>query len=420
VNPRNFIPPLAALVVASGWLAWQRHAIAVVAGSNENLLQRLDRASLSGEAAASPTDRRASALTGKPDWKKLALNLEIAYRQGSDFRPYTSLCKIILPMSADEQVAAIQEIEASDASKEGKMELLSQILISLSQSDPQAAAELSNCLDADEHGRQPTVMREILGAWVSKDRTAAAAWLDRQLETGRFGKQSRSGAHYQRCELEGVLLAGTTEADLPAATTRIAALSQEERDKVFSNTSLSYFNPGIEKTQVALAKTFYGEKGACDAATSTASSIARLAGYDEVTTYLSTIDASPAQREAAASAALSEKINIYTKSYDETLEKLTDGIPWLRATVPDAAARITGQMLGQLSNNQDFTPLADLAVRYSGENGSDETLATFLASPGSQQNAATALAYVDRIQDPEQREKLRAQFQAIVDRQHPH
>ena len=137
-------------------------------------------------------------------------------------------------------------------------------------------------------------------------------------------------------------------------------------------------------------------------------------GSKELAAFMESIVATPDERSAIVSEALKRRI----VGGLELGTSPRQAREWILELAPHDADRLTGIALGQLAGWHDFAGMAELALRYRDESGTDEVLVAFLANapPGSREEI---LALAGEIGDPAERDGILRRFSGAPGRAEP-
>ena len=414
MKPTSFIPPVAALVIAVGWLGSQRQTIATL--EQESALLRKHIAARTSSTASDPQHGKSAAPAKiakdkEPiDWKKIAAQFAELQHSGGmgDMRTMMKFQQRLQAMTKEELVAALDEIATLDLPKESRAMLEQMLIGPLVQKDPELA--LSRFIDRlqDQHGGMSWQLSSAMQEWAKKDPAKATAWFDQQIAAGTFDSKSLDGKSRPRQQFEGGLINVLLASDPAAAGRRLGALPADQRSEVLSQFQFQQLK---EEDQLAFAKLVRGQVPEKDQARALAGQASRMVssdGYSKVTEYLARIEATPAERAACAGEAAEAKLRNYNGK-KVTREDLDTMREWVSTQAPEALGRITGEALGnamQGGSKMEFSEAADLAVQYNQAGGNDEVLASFLESWPARQNKEQARVLAAKITDGKRREEI--------------
>ena len=412
MKPAHLVPPILALVAAGGWIGSQRRSISTLELESDALRGRLEVARQG--PAATPADpsfagrQKSKALRpgSKVDWKKIAAT-QAAMKSGGDgdMRAMVALQKTLLALSAEELLAGLDEIAALDLSDDAKRQLEGTLSGILANKDPEAALERYADRISGSEGGLTWQLSNAFQSWSAKDATAAAAWMDRQIEAGTFENKRLDGQHDPRIRFEAGLIQNLAASDPAEAARRLASLPEDQRDEVFTNSFHFRIRPGTEKAVAELIRTQVPEKERLSTLGRSSAPLVRQGGYGKVGEFLGAIDASAEERAAVVGEALRERF----KGQDEMTTSPEETRAWILAQAPADAERLSGEALAHLSEWLDFPEMAREALKYQQASGTDDALVAFLKNaPENSRDEILELA--EKISDPVKREEVMGRF----------
>ncbi len=409
MKPLHLVPPALALLAAGIWLGLQHQSLSNVENRNTTLRERIDAARRAG-----PGDEGKGGTAGgkngkqagpkKIDWKDLATRQRAMNRGESapDMRAMVQMQQALLAMDAAELIAQLDEIEGLDIPADAKTGLQSMLIGMLAEKDPKAAMDrFGDKLDDDRQGMSWQVANAFQ-QWSQKDPTAALAWLDARIAAGKLENKSLSGMNDIRQRLESSAIGALVATNPAAAAERLSRIPEDQRAAVFQNGMFFAMKPGSEKAVADLIRSQVPEAERNTTLAQSTSMLVHQGGYERVGKFLSDIDASAGEREQIVAQAVMGKMNS-SRDGGKLEGAVEEGRAWALQQAPDAANRITGQMLGQ---TPDFAKASELALKYQEETGSDEVLISFLEN-SNYRSSAPSPALLDKISDPVKREELR-------------
>src|SRR5688572_15475951 len=237
MKPVEFIPPVVALAAAAIWLGSQSRSISSLVEENTVLRERLAAARhpVAGgeEAADSPGHSRATnGKAKKIEWKQIALRITETRGDVADMRANIEIQRLLMELSPEELVAALDEIAVMDLTDEAKRQLESTLIDALSQKDPALAVQrFSDRLSQDGVSWQ---VGNAFRTWAMKDPAAAMAWMDKQIADGKFESKKLDGRSEARMRFEAGLVGALLESDPAAAAARVESLPENERSSLFT------------------------------------------------------------------------------------------------------------------------------------------------------------------------------------------
>jgi hypothetical protein len=296
MKPGLFIPPLLALTAVGIWLASQHHTLSTLRAETENLRVRISSAN--DPTAASSSHDGETGANAPIDWQKTARLIRLAGNSSQMcIRENTRLKMRIGAMTAQQIVAAIDEIEGMDLNRGVRVDILGLLALPLSQKDPQLALDHLVGATGDATSYLPYVLSEGLAQWVAKDQPAATRWLDEQIAAGKLVGKSLDDRDRIHLQFEASLIPTLIEADPLAAGRRLDALTLEQRKNVINSASTK-LTTSSSAFYATLVRSHLAESDQFKALAQPAARIAMSAGHPAVEDYLHQISATPLEREA--------------------------------------------------------------------------------------------------------------------------
>lgn len=311
----------------------------------------------------------------------------------------------LLSMSKEELISALEEIATLDLSAQTRSTLEASLINQLAKKDPEYI--LTKYIDRINDGNTSWRLSQTMQEWAKKDPRAAMAWLDRQIEAGKFESKSLSGRSEPRIQFEGSLIKLLLSSDPQAAGDRLAALPEDQRRATlshYSNRSLS------EADQLAFAKLVreqLPEKDQARTLGDQGSQLVRNGDYASATQFLDRIQATSTERSGCVQQIAETQIQSFWKKITrDDLDTMRD---WVTSQAPEMTAKVTGQILANASRNGrniNFTQAAELALEYYEETKNDEVLTSFLSNWGARKYKEQARILAAKISDVKQRETI--------------
>ena len=416
MKPAAIALPVLTLLACGIWLGSQHRSISALEQQSAVLKKRIaahDATPLAVSAGASQAPREKKGVKPvreKTDWKGVADELVAIQRQGgvSNMRTMLRFQQKIQEMTADELVAALDEIAALDLPKESVAMLEQAIIGPLAKKDPEMALNRFADRLNERNGMLGWALSEGMKEWCKKDTAAATAWLDQQIAGGKFDSKSLDGKSPSRSMFEGQVIIALLAKDPDAASVRLATLPESQRQEAMRIVS----SPLKEEQQVAfanMAREHLPEEEQTTTLAQVASQIASTRDYADVSSYIERISATPEERTAIVTAAASDKLRSLSYNEKITQEQVDQMRDWALSNSANDANKITGKALAQVADyqnpNNNFNDLADLAVHYHEASGNDEVMTSFLQNSYlADKEKARELA--EKISDPQRREEI--------------
>lgn len=412
MKPWHFIPPVAVLISGIAWLAARTREITRLEEGNSILSERISTPLTSTGDSPQKTARTSPTSQKSPDpidWKAVAAQLADMQRGGiGDIRAATQLQQRIRQMSADEILAALDEIASSDFPAETRLSLEQMLLGPLIEKDPQLALDRFLPRIDENRGIFAWQLSAALRQWAKKDLPAATAWFDTQIASGRFDSKSLDGRNSARQHFESSLIAALLPSDPDAAARRLDAVPPQQRRDILSHYELQALNEADQANFASLVRAYLPENEQTSVIAGPANRLAS-GGYEKIGPYLDRIAATPAERAAAVETAAGSRINQLSRSRKITATDIDQLRQWAETQSPGSADKATGRALANLdydNGSTTFDQAAELAATYHESSSSDDLLATFLESWSARSNKETARSLAAKISDPQRREKI--------------
>jgi hypothetical protein len=254
------------------------------------------------------------------------------------------------------------------------------------------------------HGAIHWQLADALRKWADKQPQAAVAWMERMTAAEKFAAKSLDGANQPVVHYEAALAKVLLETDPAAATARVMALPDAQREELLQRGYLSSLAANHETAYADLVRKAMPPDKSADVFASRAAALALDRGLDRVDEFIT-----------GTRATSDEKQRIVTRVFDDfagrnnSPDDLEKARAWATRHAPEIVDRATGEALANsLAKGVDFANAARLALRYHGSASGDALLAAFIRqAAGREQNAADAKALIDRIGNPALRKELR-------------
>lgn len=402
----HFIPPAVALVLVGVWNVVQMRSISSLENDSASLRKKISAAPISGNTPReSPRggrrDPSASSTNKQPiDWKQLSAGLEELDDMELEER--------IKEMTQAEILAALETVAALEAG-ESRDEVESMLLDSLIQQNPeQALNRFADRItgDADGIGWQ---LATALGGWAKKDLAAATAWFDKQIAAGTFDSKTLDGKSEMRIQFESALMESLLLSDPNAAGQRLAALPEDERREVLEQLPFDELGSNGQKTYAELVRQLVPADEREGSFANIASQLVNDEGFADVSAFLDAVNASPAERAAAAIETAETHFESLAGDGKVTRADVDALRTWLERQAPGKVDTITGRALAEAAQEDgEFTleEASRLVLDYQKSSGSDDMLVAFLKSYAARSNLKEARELANKIQDPQRRANI--------------
>lgn len=413
MKTQHFIPPVAALLIATAWLGVERRSIAKLEEENTALRKHIAAARGAG-ASEGAGSAAAAATTKKPDdldWKQIADQLGGMNRNGGmpDMRAMIRIQQQIMSMDNEQLVAALDEISALDLDGNTRSMLEQFLIAAIAEKDPELA--LRNFIDraGDRNGAASWQLMNALANWAKKDSAAAITWFDAEIAKGTFDSKSLDGKDGPRQRFEGALIDILLSKDPDAAGRRLDALTDDERRMALTGFSMHGMKPEDQKAFADLVRSKLPEDQQADVIANRATSLAYSGGYSELSGYLDRIDATPAERDATINRVAENKLQVLGQQRKVTQDDIEELRKWSDAQSPGSAGRATGKALSgamNSGNGMKFSEAAAMAEEYQAAGGGDDVLVPVLENWHARENKELARELAGLISDEKRREEI--------------
>jgi hypothetical protein len=412
-----FIPPLLALVLVGFWNIHQMRSISSLESGGAELRAKIATALASGNIAVDPIPSKVSFLGAKGaiDWKQMPGIIAAVQNGGgkTELRAMIDLQQRLKNMTREEMIAALDEIAGLDLSDEDREELVTMVLEYLIKVDPPYA--LARFVDQIESGSGAVGLQlsSAFGKWMKNDPAAALAWFDRQIADGKFESRTLDGRSEMRTAFEAEALEGLLSSDLAAAARRIQAMPEDQRREVLEQLSFSDLAPADREAYAGLVRQLIPADEREGSFAHIAAQLVNGDGYDQVSSFLDSVQATPEERAAAAKQAANSEMERLGLLGDVSRAQVDSLRAWLEKQAPGQTDSITGKALAEASQNGgnfDFEAASQLVLQYQQSTGSDAVLVAFLEGYSAHSNLEIAQQLAGMISDPKVREQILQQL----------
>ncbi|MEO6473823.1 MAG: hypothetical protein ABIQ96_01805 [Luteolibacter sp.] len=413
----HMIPPLSALILVGVWNASQMRSISSLEHDGQELRGKISVALASGSVPDAPHAKGGhSAAKDAIDWKRMPAAMA-AVRNGGEkaqLRAMIDLQQRLKNMTREEMIAALDEIAGLDLSDEDREALIAMILEPLIKLDPQYA--LARFVDQIESGSGSVgwQLATAFEQWMKKDSAGAIAWFDRQIAEGKFESRTLDGKSEMRSKFESEVLENLLSSDLAAAALRIQALPEDQRREILEQLPFTDLSPNEQKAYADLVRQLIPADEREGSFANIAEQLASSGGgYEKVSLFLDSVQASPAERAAAAKQTATSQFEMLGRDGDISRAEADSLRAWLDKQAPGQTDSITGKALAeaaQAGGKFDFEAASELVLQYQKSSGSDDVLVAFLEGYSAHSNLEVAQQLAGMISDPTLREKILKQL----------
>lgn len=406
-NP--WILPGAAVVLTGAWIGLQRNTASELRREITVISGRIQQARSTAEAEARDGGgKKDKAKAEKIDWKDIAGKMkDMRNGDGQDIRTMMRMQRLLMDLTAEELCAQLEEIAALDIEENVSKQLQGMIMGSLAEKDPKLALErFGKDLQDDDFGVS-WQMSHALRKWADKEPAAAAAWLDKRIAEGGLESKSLDGKNPSLVRFESSLVGALLKTDPAAATARVTALNDAQREQFFQQGFFFQLEKGSEAAYAKLARDTMPADKIGGILANTAAQLSGQGDFERVDGFIASSRATDAEKEAIVQRVLNSRMTGYGGDKINT-EELEKARAWGKGQSPAVVDKATGEALAErLWSGTDFEKASGLALQYSEAAGNDEALAAFLKSGavrnGHSKDAASLIA---KIKDPALREEI--------------
>ena len=417
-----FLPPAISLILVGGWITFQRQSMSSFEDSSASLKKNIAavRSSIPGSVSsqASPVALARAAKAKEPlDWKKISTELAaLADRNGevADPRAFDRIAQQVQSMNREELIAALDQIAALDFTKETRTNLDCIVIRSLIAKDLELG--LACYADRIQGGSHSIVaeLSEALQKWAETEPAKAGAWLDQQIDAGKFDSQALDGRSRDRGMVEGALIGVLLRTSPDAAARRLSAMPPEQRAQALEGYSLRQLSEENHAAFAKLVRDQIPENEHAEVFAKHAEAIGFGGKYAQVTDFLNRISATPAERIACLEAAAKNHLGRIPSLEKISHEDLDTLHQWIQTEASDSPDSLMGKALSRtlgLHTKSEFAIAAEIARYYQGRSGSDEVIQSFLANARTDSDKQDVRALAAMISDPTRREEILKRFQ---------
>lgn len=412
----QFIPPAVALVLVGVWNVGQMRSLAALEKDATVLREKIATVTAAGGPLTDPVR---GSRPGKEKetggtaigWKEMTTRLIAARAAGekSHMRAMLDFQQRLSEMTREELIAAFDELDGLGLSDEDRRSIEEMLMESLIKQDPRYALErFADRIEGDPDGigwQLSTAMKE----WAKTDLTAATAWFDRQIADGKFESRTLDGRSEMRSQFESALLESLMTSDPLSAGERLAALPEDQRREVLQQIPFAELSPADQKAYADLVRQLIPADERAGSFAHIAEELVDENGYDKVGTFLDSVNATPAERTAAAMQAAESRLTQIAGDSGVSQGEVDSLRTWLATQAPGKVDSITGKALAEASQDGGefgFDEASQLVLHYQKTSGSDDVLVSFLKSYSARSNLEEARYLIEMISD----EKIRAQL----------
>ena len=413
----HLIPPVVALVLVAAWNVFQVRSIASLEGDVSATQDKISHAVtaenlLLGSPTAARPNKAASPAGKQPhDWKELSARLLEMENGGgrSDLRAGLNFQQELAGMTQEEMTAALDEIAALDLSDEARESLESLILAPLIRENPQLALEKFGDRIGSESSSIGWQLSAALRDWAKQDLAGATAWFDRQIADGKFDSKTLDGRSEERTRFEAALMQSLLTSDPNAAGQRLANIPEDQRREVLEQIAFPELGPQDQRTYAELVRQLVPQDERAGSFAHIASELVDDSGYGKVSSFLDAVQATPAERAAAAMQTAESRMQSLGMEGNVGRADVDSLREWLTRQAPGEVDSITGKAIAEAAQEQGkfkFTEASQLVLDYHRSSGNDDVLVAFLQSYSARSNLEEAIYMAELISDKKRRAEI--------------
>jgi hypothetical protein len=406
-NP--WIIPGLAILGLGGWIGTQKQSSATLEKEITVITERIRQVRSGDGADMQAYQKEQLALKAKEkaiDWKDIAGKMgEMSTGAMPDMRAMMRMQRLMLDLSAEELCAHLDEIATLDIESSARHQLEGMILGSLVEKDPKLALDRAAASMGDEDSGMHWQLGHALRSWADKNPAAATAWLDQQIAAGKFEAKSLDGKNQTLIQLESSLMGALLKTDPTAATARVKAVPESQREEIFNHGFSFQLSKDSESNYAKLLRDTMPADRVGSILADTASTLVMQGNFERVDGFISNAKATDEEKQAIVKEVMDNRINRGNlKAAD--LDKIRE---WGSRQAPSVVDEATGSAIASsLWRGGDFKKASELALQYNESSPNDEVLAAFLKSNQVRNQAAgEAKALIDKIKDPALQAEIR-------------
>ena len=390
-----------AVIVLGGWIGTRRHATAVLEQEITVITERI-RQVRNGEISAvegRENESHDGSKDGKIDWQDVAGKMSRMENGGmQDMRVVMRIQRLLLDLSAEELASQLDEITALDIQDDARRQLQGMILGALAEKNPKLA--LQHCADAigDENSGMYWQLGHALQKWADTEPASAVAWLDQQIASGKLDSKSLDGKNQALVRLENSLVGALLKTDPAAATARVAALPESQREQFFQQGFFFHVQKEDDGAYAKLVRDTMPAERVGGILANTAGILAMQGNLERVDALITSSHATDDEKKTIVKEVIKNRVSPDDLKPEE-IEKFR---AWGSRQAPDVVDQATGEAIASsLWRGDDFKTASELALKYNESSPNDEVLVAFLKSDQLRHRAAAeAKPLIDKIKDP--------------------
>jgi hypothetical protein len=427
MKPIHWLPPLAAIIVGTAWLAGITSSKQSLAARNSLLRERIQAANASEAQTPAPSAAEPRKLPGQTsrngklssknlyEWKSLAESVLLEKSGRSTVqRMELRLSARLAKMSIEDILSTYDEIAASDVPRNSFKLLTNEFFQAASVKDPaQTLRHFESLLAAGDYS-SGNLITPAFYRWFSQEPATAMAWFDEIIAAGKLDSKRLDGENQLLTDLSGHLIESQLASDPTAALARLKSLEEDQQMEVVRR-KFRALAPGTEPAFADLIRQGLPPDLQINAFRHVTTRIAVNSDFAKVSGFLDAIGATPDERlELAADTALTGFEAISQKYQSITPQNVQAMREWIAQQAPQDVERISGEVLAHSAKFIGPEKPAAMVAELHAKSGSDELLATFLRNGEMKRHLPEeALAMAAKIKDAALRERLIDQLKLI-------
>lgn len=406
-NP--WIIPGLAIAGLGGWIGTQKQSSATLEKEITVITERIRQVRSGEDAELQAHQKEQLALKAKEkaiDWKDIAGKMgEMQNGTMPDMRAMMRMQRLMLELSAEELCAHLDEIATLDLEPSARRQLESMILGSLVEKDPKLALDRATASMGDEDSGMHWQLGNALRHWADKNPAAATAWLDQQIAAGKFESKSLDGKNQTLIQLESSLVGALLKADPTAASARVKALPESQREEIFNHGFAFQLNKDSEGTYAKMVRETMPADRVATILAETAGMLVMQGNFERVDGFIANAHATDEEKQSIVKEVMNNRI----KHEDLKVADLDKVREWGSRHAPSVVDEATGSAIASsIWRGGNFKKASELALQYNESSPNDEVLVAFLKSNEVRnQSAGKAKALIDKIKDPALQAEIR-------------
>lgn len=406
-NP--WIIPGLAIAGLGGWIGSQKQSSATLEKEITVISERIRQVRSGEDAEMQAQQKEQLALKAKEkaiDWKDIAGKMgEMSTGTMPDMRAMMRMQRLMLELSAEELCAHLDEIATLDIESSTRRQLESMILGSLVEKDPKLALDRAAASMGDEDSGLHWQLGNALRNWADKNPAAATAWLDQQIAANKFESKSLDGKNQTLIQLESSLVGALLKTDPAAASARVKALPEAQREDIFDHGFAFQLHKDSEANYAKLVRDTMPADRVATILADTAGMLVMHGNFERVDGFIANTHATDEEKKSIVKEVMNNRIN-HEDLKAADLDKIRE---WGSRQAPSVVDEATGSAIASsIWRGGNFKKASELALQYNESSPNDEVLAAFLKSNQVRnQSAGKAKALIDKIKDPALQAEIR-------------